>query len=400
MNKSLITYHLDSCAHCLKCIRACPTEAICRNGQELNIDLNKCIYCGKCIEVCEKNGLKVDNSHISTTLSDFDYTVALVPGSFFAEFTSEKEAGKMMKAIQNLGFDEVVDYSDVEGAIYLETISQVENEENLRIASFCPCINELIQKHFPMLVDHLICLDYPVEVAAKMVRERLKNKYQKVGIYSLCDCVAKKKLAKHPFGNMNSNIDHAMSLSHIFPKANRAKDDESLDVHLCKEGISSVVADFYHYYQGLRPIMSVSGIESCMKALELAEFGHLDEIGLLGLFACQGGCIGGRYLWSNPLCGRIHMDKLSVYANREIAKIDHSLAYRQFTIKEMQAGDFKKKMQRFKRINQILESLPQFDCGACGYPNCRALAEAIDNGVATDKTCRVKKEGGVEDGFK
>lgn len=393
MNNALISYHLDSCEHCLKCIRACPCDAISRNGQHFDIDTNKCIYCGKCMDVCEKHGLKTENAHISTTLSHYDYTVALVPGSFFADFRTEKEAGRMMKAIQNLGFDEVVDYSDVEGKVYLETIVLAEASQTLKIASFCPCINMLIEKHFPMLIDHLIPIDYPVEIAAKMTRQRLAGKYQRVGIYSLADCVSKKLLAKEPFGNQASQIDHVMSLSHIFPKANRAKDEERVKTHLCREGISSVVSDFYHYYQGMRPLLSVSGLDSCKKALELAEFGQLDEIGLLGLFACSGGCIGGRYLWSNPLCGRIHMDQLSVYANQKVAKIDEEMMYRTFELPD-EVGEnlnFKEKMQRYRRINEILAKLPQYDCGACGYPNCKALAEAIDKGKMSDDACRVKK---------
>ncbi len=396
MNKTLIGYHLESCEQCLKCIRACPTDAMYRHHERIEIDLNKCIYCGKCMEVCERHGLKTENSHMSTTLSNYDYTVALLPGSFFADFTSEKEAGRMMNAIKNLGFDEVLDYSDVEGAIYLETIQIAEKSQSLKIASFCPCINTLIQKHFPMLVEKLVPLDYPVEVAARQVRQRLEGKYAKIGIYSICDCVAKKLLAKEPYGNKDSAIDHVMTLSHIFPKANRAKNDESLPNHLCREGISSVVSDFYHYYQGERPLISVSGLDSCMKALELAEFGHLDEIGLLGLFACQGGCIGGRYLWSNPLCGRIHMDKLSATLQNEVAKLESKQMARLIDLTQYQKDDlnFKERMQRFKRINQILETLPQYDCGACGYPNCKALAEAIDNGKISDDACRVKKEGG------
>lgn len=395
MNKSFIHYSLDSCQHCNQCIRVCPTGAICRQNNEIVIDPHKCINCGLCVSACERKGLSVENAHFTQTHGLYDYTVALVPGSFFAHAKSKQEAGKMLQAIKNLGFDEVINYSDVEGALYIKSIEETQNADELKIASFCPCINALIQKQFPMLEEQLLTFDYPVEVAAKMVRQRLEGTYKKVGIYSLCDCIAKKKLAREPFGNENSAIDYAMSISHIFPKANRAKDERVQEIKLCREGIASVSADFYHYYQGIRSVIPVSGVSNCMRALELAEFGQLDEIGLLGLFPCQNGCIGGHYLWTNPLVGRLHLDKLSPVANQPIADLTGIDLCRNDNFDEIPQETLKERMRKFKRINEILETLPQFDCGACGYPNCRALAEAIDSGQATTSSCRVKGEGGV-----
>ena len=52
MNKSIVTYHLDSCKHCAKCIRVCPTEAICRVNEAIVIDSHKCINCGLCQKKC------------------------------------------------------------------------------------------------------------------------------------------------------------------------------------------------------------------------------------------------------------------------------------------------------------------------------------------------------------
>lgn len=395
MSKALITYSLDSCQHCNQCIRVCPTGAICRQNNEIVIDSKKCINCGLCVTVCERKGLSVENAHFSETIGLYDYTVALIPGSFFAHAKTKQEAGQMLQAIQNIGFDEVVNYSDVEGALYIKSIETAESSDELKIASFCPCINALIQKQFPMLEDELLSFDYPVEVAAKKVRARLEGKYKRVGIYSLCDCIAKKRLAREPFGNENSNIDYAMSISHIFPRANRAKDNRIQAINLCREGISSVAADFYHYYQGSRSVISVSGVSNCIKALELAEFGQLDEIGLLGLFPCQSGCIGGQYLWTNPLVGRLHLDHLSPAANHPLASLDGIDITRCDDFEEVPQETLKERLNKFKRINEILETLPQFDCGACGYPNCRALAEAIDAKQATAAVCRVKGEGGV-----
>lgn len=226
------------------------------------------------------------------------------------------------------------------------------------------------------------------------MRERLKDK-GKVGIYSLCDCVGKKTLAKHPFDNKNSEIDHAMSLSHIFPKAVKLKSEETIDLHLCQEGIQSIVSDFYHYGQGSRSLVSVSGVDHCIQALELAEFGHLDEIGLIALFACQGGCIGGRYLWSNPFLGRLHIDTMSSFANTKVADLKEEWYLKEHCLDDEEEISMKEKMTLYLKINEILESLPRYDCGACGYPNCKALALDIFYQKASLNDCRVKKEGNL-----
>lgn len=390
----VIEYGLDSCNHCLKCVKVCPTEAIRIVDNKVVIDDNKCIYCDKCIHICNKGGLKVDNSHMSLTFQDFDYKVALIPTSVFSDFQTEEEASQMFKAIEKLGFDEVIDYSDIEGALYLKTIEYARNSEELKFSSFCPCINHLIKQQYPMLYKDLVPFDYPVEVAAKRVRERIKDK-GKVGIYSLCDCVGKKTLAKHPFNNEKSNIDHAMSLSHIFPKALKLKNEEKKDIHLCREGIQSVVSDFYHYGQLDKPLIAVSGVDHCIQALELAEFGHLDDLNLMALFACQGGCIGGRYLWSNPFTGRLHIDTMSQFANTKPALIDDEKCFKNRKLDKQDKMTMKEKMKLYNKLNQILESLPRYDCGACGYPNCKALANDIYSEKATLHDCRVRKEGNL-----
>jgi Na+-translocating ferredoxin:NAD+ oxidoreductase RNF subunit RnfB len=41
------------------------------------------------------------------------------------------------------------------------------------------------------------------------------------------------------------------------------------------------------------------------------------------------------------------------------------------------------------RIEQIAEALPQANCGACGFPGCQALAEAIIQGKAGPNSCPV-----------
>lgn len=391
MTEPRLTYTLESCTHCLACMKLCPVDAIHLEDGIVKIDQSQCIDCGICVDGCPKGGLTVEKIALKKSLSQYDYTVALVPGSFFAQFSSLEEAGKMLAGIASLGFDEVIDYSDIEGAIYQEAISRMEACDHLCITSFCPSMNALIEKNYPMLFECLLNLAYPCEVAAQKVRQRLNNQYERVGIYSLCDCLGKMAQAKAPFGNRTSEIDHAVAISQIFPEANRKKEAQHICVSLSREGLMSCVSDFYHYGKKQKPIIAIDGVAHCIQALETAEFGSLDKIGLLALFACQGGCIGGSYLWSNPFIGEVHMEKLMTLSTKPVKKLDKEEMSKKHELK-MDKTSLPLKMQRYQAVNKVLEKLPRFDCGACGYPNCRALASAIVDEKANFHLCRVRKE--------
>ena len=44
-------------------------------------------------------------------------------------------------------------------------------------------------------------------------------------------------------------------------------------------------------------------------------------------------------------------------------------------------------VRRDPRVEQVLELLPGANCGACGYPGCAGLAEAIVKGEAPPNAC-------------
>lgn len=44
-------------------------------------------------------------------------------------------------------------------------------------------------------------------------------------------------------------------------------------------------------------------------------------------------------------------------------------------------------MRKMERIEQIAKELPGYDCGSCGSPTCRTLAEDIANGYAGEMDC-------------
>ena len=92
------------------------------------------------------------------------------------------------------------------------------------------------------MIDHLLPYDYPVEIAAKKLRQKYAQK--DIAIYSLCECVGKLTLAKQPFGNEDSNIDYALSVSQMFPRINQFKNDSQEELEINEYGVKVLLVIF------------------------------------------------------------------------------------------------------------------------------------------------------------
>lgn len=384
--KPIIQFNQVPCDHCIKCVKECPVDAISILDGIVKIDESKCIHCDICVRACVDKKLSAHGDHLSTTMGQYDYTVALLPTCFLSETREYIDIKKIALAVKKLGFDEVIQYSDIEGFMYERSLRCSKERSDISITSFCPTIDKLVENEYPTLYDRLLQYDYPEEILAKQLRKKYVDR--KLGIYSLCPCIGKLTLAKHPYGNEDSEIDHAISISHLFPKINALKSDETLDLDLCKSGVKHVTCDLF----GKEDIncVSVDGLDQVRNVLELIEFDQLEDIDLVALYACYQGCIGGYYLWANPYEGVRNVKHVVDQCILPIKKLKKE-EYLKDRESNSETIDFKEKMAWFNKVNEILETLPQYDCGSCGFANCRNLANHIAKGEVTDELCRVKK---------
>ena len=58
---------------------------------------------------------------------------------------------------------------------------------------------------------------------------------------------------------------------------------------------------------------------------------------------------------------------------------------------KLQPKNMMEQLKRFSAVNEIFDHLPGFDCGACGYPSCRSMAEAIVDKEQCLEDCRIIK---------
>lgn len=384
--KPVVSYKGSNCKKCIKCVKDCPMDAISIVNEQVIIDENKCINCDICIQACNQKLLQVKHIDLKDFLNQYDYNIALIPTAILSDLKNYDEIKNIAHAIKEFGFDEVVEYSDIEGTLYKQALKDSIGKNKVMITSFCPTINKLIINEYPTLIDHLLPYDYPVEIAAKKLRDKYADK--KIGIYSLCECVGKLSLAKYPFGNEESNIDYALSVSKLFPQINHLKNDLQEDIEFNRLGIESIVSDLYG--KDNLSIISVEGLSQIRKVLDLVEFDQLKHIDLLALFNCFQGCIGGYYLWSNPFEGCFNIKSMLDKCKDNIEDINH-LDYKKIHTIDSNEQNFKERLAWFNKVNVILETLPQFDCGSCGYANCRNLAIKIASGEADDSLCLVKR---------
>jgi len=386
MNGSVVTYTLEHCVRCMKCIKACPTSALRMSSKNrIVVDDNRCINCGNCIRSCHNRGLLAHGSTLAD-IENYEYTVCMVPGALISHCSSLEEAEDLFHAIRILGFDEVVDITEYSGVALKEAQLLAGSSDDMTyISSFCPVINRLIVSKYQGLLDSLLPINYESEIAARQIRKRLKGK--NVGIFNLCECEAKLSIAKYPYQHMEFECDHSLALADIFPLIRKNMHQGRDEVIFSKKGLQMcnpvriVKDDDYLIADGFDKVCSV---------LDMAEFGLLNTFRLLILYPCFNGCIGGHMLWGNSFLMQNNIDALTGSKSKQSAKLDADDVYVDQLIKvNKDTRTFLERTKFFSNVNKQLEMLPGYDCSACGMQTCRIMAEAIVNGEKTLDDCRV-----------
>ena len=66
--KPVISYLGNSCKKCIKCVKACPMDAISIVNEQVIIDQDKCINCDICIQACDQKVLRVKNVNLEKVI--------------------------------------------------------------------------------------------------------------------------------------------------------------------------------------------------------------------------------------------------------------------------------------------------------------------------------------------
>ena len=387
-------------------------------GGKASIIEERCINCRECIRRCPSHA-KSAITDVLLDLKQYKYNVALPAPALYGQFGSDVSVSQILAGLIELGFDDVLDAAV--GAEIVSSITKRYLEKGMlkkpAISSACPAVVRFIQVKFPELIEHIVPFEAPMEVAARLVRAEAarvtKLEQELMGVWFITPCPAKMTAVRQPIAADNSNITGVIAISQIYGELLKCINNTKRKHSGCRpswHGLGWCAAGGETKSLDINKVIVVHEIHNVGELLEQVALGKLNDIDYIECLACAGRCIGGPLTVENRFVAEKRISERIADIKKEPRELGISLTCEEeedalVLVKgAIQARplmkldeDIVKAMCKVELIESTLNKLPGLDCGSCGSPNCKALAEDIVQGKANETDCMFKLRERVSD---
>lgn len=387
----VIDFKDASCRHCYKCVRNCEVKAISVQNEQAHIMKDHCINCGHCLEVCPQNAktFASDMERVKGYLKQRMKTVISIAPSYLGVLEYEKP-GQVVDALLKLGFYEVRETAEG-AALVTQEYRKLLKDGKMKniITTCCPSVNDLIEKYYPALTGQMAPVVSPMIAHGRLIKQIYGEDTK---VVFLGPCIAKKEEAVG-----DKRVIGAVDAILTFEEITKWWAAEGIDVNACEDRplgnpdprvnklypvgggiVKSILADSVedNYYK-----VYVDGLKPCMELFEELMKGEIADC-FFEVNVCEGGCIKGPASdkWQQTVI-KAKMNVEDQVGHREPAEgIDGSSIFMEKQFHDRHVAD---RMPDGSEMRDVLKAMGKYtaedelNCGACGYPTCRAKAVAV-----------------------
>lgn len=386
------------CRDCYKCVRACVLKAIKINNGQAEIIEAECIEDGLCTLVCPQQAKEIINEWpiLQSWLNQQQQVIVSLDPSYL---------GLKQDPYQFLAVLSACGISRIEEASWVipEISAHYWQAEHLSpvLTSACPAIVNLIEIHYPMLIDHLAPVVSPMILHSRSIKQRYP--YAKTVFIGPCPT---KKQEQTRF---RDDVDLTLTFREVAAGLKTMEmHQKQLEAQL--PDISGTTTARHFPMSGgwrrswsgstrLGKLWVVNGFNEVVEFLDALRDGKLKGQ-WAELMICKGGCLGGAgwndddlvYERQSRLMSRIQTHKRSTRPSWKSIALQRSFTAHPHTEQEVTEQEIMEVLANSGKQSPK----DQLDCGACGYNSCREKAIAVIKGKAEIEMCipymRVKAE--------
>ena len=386
----------DKCDGCMACMRACPTHAIRVKKGKATVLPELCIDCGSCLAACPTGAITATTITFAE-LDRFKFKVAVATPALFTQFPNTPV--QIGQALLALGFDAVWKY-----AVDIELIDRAIQDYVQKwpgpfplISNSCPVIVRLVQVAYPAMVDQLIRIEAPREIAGREIKryysQALGLAPAEIAAIYIAPCQAKTISILQPAEGAGSYLDGAVGISQIYNellaimRRNAGPPESPKGAPSSSEWFISAAPEGEFPNLSREHYLPLQGISDITKVFNDVEKGKIRNVDFLECHACQGACIGGNLTVENIYVARSKNLRLvaarSAPSPELIEEVERRYAAEDFALRapirprntEGKDISLRERVERKKRAAELLKALPRLNCGLCGAPTCRSHAE-------------------------